>query len=109
MHVFNVVAVALALNCHLVHAGLFSRDNFPEEIHYGMRVFTSPQGANVSFQQPGKAGICETTKGVEDYSGYVTLDNKTHMFFWYVSSYDPKLVPLLLLDLTIVKVFCCSR
>lgn len=108
MHVFNVVAVALALNCRLIHARLSSRDNFPNESHLGMRVLTSPQGVNVSYQQPGKAGICETTKGVEDYSGYVTLDNKTHMFFWYASSY-PAVVPLLPLGLTVVKVLCRSR
>lgn len=49
----------------------------------GITELISPQGAKVTYKQPGKHGICETKKGVEDYAGYVSLDNKTNMFFWY--------------------------
>lgn len=49
----------------------------------GVRTITSPQGATIRFKQPGKEGICETTPGVDDYSGYISLDNSTNMFFWF--------------------------
>jgi hypothetical protein len=44
---------------------------------------TSPQGAEIRFKQPGKEGICETTEGVDDYSGYISLNPTTNMFFWF--------------------------
>ncbi|KAF2635589.1 hypothetical protein P280DRAFT_436809 [Massarina eburnea CBS 473.64] len=49
----------------------------------GVRTITSPQGAKISFKQPGKEGICETKEGVDDYAGYISLDNTTNMFFWF--------------------------
>jgi len=49
----------------------------------GVMTITSPQGAQIRFKQPGKAGICETTPGVDDYAGYISLDEKTNMFFWF--------------------------
>lgn len=49
----------------------------------GVMTITSPQGASIRFKQPGKAGICETTPGVDDYAGYISLNEKTNMFFWF--------------------------
>ncbi|KAF1979106.1 peptidase S10, serine carboxypeptidase [Bimuria novae-zelandiae CBS 107.79] len=50
----------------------------------GVRTITSPQGASIRFKQPGKdGGICETTPGVDDYAGYISLNEKTNMFFWF--------------------------
>ncbi|KAJ4348014.1 uncharacterized protein N0V89_009386 [Didymosphaeria variabile] len=50
----------------------------------GVRTITSPQGAQIRFKQPGKdGGICETTPGVDDYAGYISLDETTNMFFWF--------------------------
>jgi hypothetical protein len=40
---------------------------------------TSPQGAQIRFKQPGKQGVCETTQGVDDYAGYISLNEKTNM------------------------------
>lgn len=34
-------------------------------------------------KEPGKAGVCETTPGVDSYSGYVSLNETTNMFFWF--------------------------
>ncbi|WFD23862.1 carboxypeptidase D [Malassezia equina] len=31
-------------------------------------------------------GICETTRGVKSYSGYVDVGNDEHMFFWFFES-----------------------
>ena len=49
----------------------------------GVMTITSPQGAEIRFKQPGKAGVCETTEGVDDYAGYISLDATTNMFFWF--------------------------
>jgi hypothetical protein len=49
----------------------------------GVMTITSPQGASIRFKQPGKQGICETAEGVDDYAGYISLDEKTNMFFWF--------------------------
>lgn len=49
----------------------------------GVMTITSPQGASIRFKQPGRHGICETGEGVDDYAGYISLDEKTNMFFWF--------------------------
>ena len=58
---------------------------------------TAPSGASIRYKNPGAAGVCETTPGVNSYSGYVDLDEKTHMFFWFFESRrDPSTDPLTL-------------
>lgn len=52
----------------------------------GVMTITSPQGASIRFKQPGKQGICETKEGVDDYAGYISLDETTNMFFWFFES-----------------------
>lgn len=49
----------------------------------GVKTITSPNNVTIRYKEPGKEGICETTEGVNSYSGYVDLDNETHMFFWF--------------------------
>ena len=49
----------------------------------GVTTITSAQGAEIRYKQPGKSGICETTQGVNDYAGYISLNEKTNMFFWF--------------------------
>ncbi|KAK6193939.1 hypothetical protein LQW54_011938 [Pestalotiopsis sp. IQ-011] len=49
----------------------------------GVTTLRSPKGLTVRFKEPGKEGVCETTPGVNSYSGYVDLDSKTHMFFYF--------------------------
>ncbi|OMP88555.1 Carboxypeptidase S1-like protein B [Diplodia seriata] len=96
MHVFNIVAVALALNCRTIHSWRTEKRQLPKNPS-GVTELTSPQGAKVTYKQPGKHGICETQPNVEDYAGYVSLDNKTNMFFWYFAARDdPKNKPMTL-------------
>ncbi|KAF2624499.1 alpha/beta-hydrolase [Macroventuria anomochaeta] len=40
-------------------------------------------GAQIRYKQPGKQGVCETTEGVDDYAGYISLNEKTNVFFWF--------------------------
>jgi hypothetical protein len=63
----------------------------------GVRTITSPQGASIRFKQPGKQGVCETKEGVDDYSGYISLNEKTNMFFWFFEAREnPSEKPLTL-------------
>lgn len=52
----------------------------------GVKTIKSPGGIKIRYKEPGKHGVCETTPGVNSYSGYVDLDEKTHMFFWFFES-----------------------
>ncbi|GAP84531.1 putative carboxypeptidase s1 protein [Rosellinia necatrix] len=52
----------------------------------GVKTIKSPGGAQIRYKEPGKHGVCETTPGVNSYSGYVDLDANTHMFFWFFES-----------------------
>lgn len=45
-----------------------------------VKIIRSPQGAEIRYKEPG---ICETTPGVTSYSGYISLNDTTNMFFWF--------------------------
>jgi carboxypeptidase C (cathepsin A) len=63
----------------------------------GVTTITSPQGAQIRYKQPGKQGVCETTEGVDDYAGYISLNEKTNMFFWFFEAREnPREKPLTL-------------
>ncbi|KAE8844111.1 hypothetical protein HRS9122_05214 [Pyrenophora teres f. teres] len=44
---------------------------------------TAPNNVTVRYKNPG---ICETTPGVNSYSGYVDLTPDIHVFFWFFES-----------------------
>ncbi|KAK6614240.1 serine carboxypeptidase [Botrytis cinerea] len=47
--------------------------------------------------EPGKEGVCETTPGVNSYSGYIDLDANSHTFFWFFEARnDPANAPVTL-------------
>ncbi|ORY56964.1 carboxypeptidase 2 [Pseudomassariella vexata] len=63
----------------------------------GVKTITTPSGATIRYSQPGKEGVCETTSSVDSYSGYVDLDDETHMFFWFFEARNnPNEAPLTL-------------
>lgn len=41
----------------------------------GVQEIVSQNGARITYKQPGKQGVCETS-GSDDYSGYIRLNNK---------------------------------
>ncbi|KAE9378430.1 putative carboxypeptidase S1 [Stipitochalara longipes BDJ] len=49
----------------------------------GLKTILSPDGVQIRYKSPQ---ICETTPGVNTYSGYIDLDPKTHMFFWFIEA-----------------------
>ena len=72
--------------------------NFPEKllkhskrVYYpkpaeGVQTITTPTGVQIRYKQPGKEGVCETTPGVNSYSGYIDLAPNVHVFFWFFES-----------------------
>lgn len=57
----------------------------------GLQTIYSPGGVQIRYKNPK---ICETTPGVNTYSGYIDLDPKTHMFFWFVEAREkPETAP----------------
>lgn len=63
----------------------------------GVQSLTTPEGVTIRYKEPGKEGVCETTPGVNSYSGYIDLDANTHTFFWFFEARNnPKEAPLTL-------------
>ncbi|KAH8889062.1 alpha/beta-hydrolase [Thozetella sp. PMI_491] len=97
-----VLLAALALAGHALaafHPGnlatLLERQ-VPEQ-PIGVKTIQSPNGVSIRYKEPGKDGVCETTTGVNSYSGYVDLDNNTHMFFWFFEARNnPNKAPITL-------------
>ncbi|WEW59042.1 hypothetical protein PRK78_004510 [Emydomyces testavorans] len=63
----------------------------------GVKTILSPDGVRIRYKEPGKEGVCETTAGVNSYSGYVDLDEDSHTFFWFFEArHDPANKPITL-------------
>lgn len=52
----------------------------------GAYELTNPQGVKIRYRMPGRDGVCETTPGINSYSGYIDLDANNHIFFWFFES-----------------------
>jgi hypothetical protein len=44
----------------------------------GVKSITTPQGITIRYNELGLEGLCETTPGVNNYSGYIDLDICSH-------------------------------
>lgn len=63
----------------------------------GVTTITSPTNVTIRYKEPGKAGVCETTPGVDSYSGFIDLAPDVHAFFWFFESRrDPANDPITL-------------
>ncbi|TPX21132.1 hypothetical protein DIZ76_015085 [Coccidioides immitis] len=63
----------------------------------GVKEIWSPDGFRIRYKEPGKEGVCETTPGVNSYSGYVDLGFDSHTFFWFFEArHDPANKPVTL-------------
>lgn len=62
-----------------------------------IKTIVSPTNVTIRYKEPGQAGVCETTPGVNSYSGYVDLAPDVHTFFWFFESRrDPANDPITL-------------
>ncbi|QIW97326.1 hypothetical protein AMS68_002844 [Peltaster fructicola] len=52
----------------------------------GVKTLRTPEGVTIRYTEPGKSGVCETTPGVNSYSGYIDLAPNVHTFFWFFES-----------------------
>ncbi|KAF2208241.1 hypothetical protein CERZMDRAFT_71048 [Cercospora zeae-maydis SCOH1-5] len=52
----------------------------------GVKTITTPSNVTIRYKEPGKEGVCETTPGVNSYSGYVDIAPNVHVFFWFFES-----------------------
>lgn len=64
------------------HFGPLQKKQLPAQ-PVGITTITSPNGSSIRYSEPSKSGVCETTPGVNSYSGYVDIDEQTHIFFWF--------------------------
>ncbi|OJD38036.1 carboxypeptidase s1 [Diplodia corticola] len=52
----------------------------------GVTTITAPNGATIRYKEPSKDGLCETTPGVNSYSGFIDTSPTRHTFFWFFES-----------------------
>ncbi|KAI0394316.1 Alpha/Beta hydrolase protein [Xylariaceae sp. FL0594] len=100
--------VASAVLAAVVAATLASASSLPPQVEEllrrqvpaepkGVKTIRSPGGVKIRYKEPGKQGVCETTPGVNSYSGYIDLDDRTHMFFWFFEArHKPEEAPITL-------------
>jgi len=94
---FLAVAAALLSSLSLTTASLgpqfhsnakwkhTKRQYFPHQATDLYQV-TTAENVTIRYKMPGKEGICETTPGVNSYSGYIDLAPNVHVFFWFFES-----------------------
>ncbi|KAK7727767.1 hypothetical protein SLS57_002810 [Botryosphaeria dothidea] len=62
-----------------------------------VKTIVSPTNVTIRYKEPGKYGVCETTPGVDSYSGYIDIAPDAHTFFWFFASRrDPANDPITL-------------
>ncbi|OTB09741.1 hypothetical protein K445DRAFT_323689 [Daldinia sp. EC12] len=108
MHGIKRGTAAAALQLFSLYTSLASASSLPSHIEKlirkqapaeptGVKTIKSPGGVTIRYKEPELEGVCETTPGVNSYSGYVDLDENTHMFFWFFEARNnPDEAPLTL-------------
>ena len=75
-------AVALAGSVFAAPAATHDKRSFVERAGVTYNVFEhAATGAKIEFVN--NSGICETTAGVKQYSGYLSVGDNMNMWFWY--------------------------
>jgi carboxypeptidase C (cathepsin A) len=101
----QVGAVALSLLSSVSAAPNYEYSKFDYKHHKrqnpanvtDQKTITAPSGVKLRYKEPGKAGVCETTPGVNSYSGYIDLNETMHTFFWFFEArHNPDTAPITL-------------
>jgi carboxypeptidase C (cathepsin A) len=62
-----------------------------------VKTISTASGRQIRYKEPGKAGVCETTPGVNSYSGYIDVSQDSHSFFWFFEARkNPATAPITL-------------
>ncbi|KAL8760184.1 MAG: hypothetical protein Q9199_000206 [Rusavskia elegans] len=101
MHSTSLKFALLALSLYSPLSSVIALPQFdPRQLPaepVGVTTITSPTGVTIRYKQPGLEGVCETTPGVNSYSGYVDLAPDAHTFFWFFEARNnPAEAPLTL-------------
>ncbi|KAF2852517.1 alpha/beta-hydrolase [Plenodomus tracheiphilus IPT5] len=91
MFIKSVVSPLLALSTLALEASALSKKQWHKRSDHlylpkatsDYKTATAPNNVTIRYKNPG---ICETTPGVESYSGYVDLTPDIHVFFWFFES-----------------------
>ncbi|KAJ6109737.1 Peptidase S10 serine carboxypeptidase [Penicillium sp. IBT 16267x] len=74
----------------------FARRQLPKQ-PTGVKTIKTANNVTIRYKEPGKEGVCETTPGVNSYSGYVDLAPNVHTFFWFFEArHNPETAPITL-------------
>lgn len=81
---FSILSLATLLGVAIAHPkSRLDRRFFEQRNGINYTVFEhAATGTNMSFVK--NSGICETTAGVNQYSGYLSVGDNMNMWFWYV-------------------------
>lgn len=84
----GLLLATFALTSPLPDSTLKDKRSFVERDGTNYTIFEhAATGAKIEFVK--NSGICETTSGVNQYSGYLTVGTDMNMWFWlYVAPYD---------------------
>lgn len=78
-----VLSLALARAAGAAPSSLQDRASVVERDGTQYNVYEhAATGSKMEFVK--NSGICETTPGVNQYSGYLSVGENMHMWFWYV-------------------------
>lgn len=97
MRTFSLLPLALPL---VAAASLpweeIARRQLPNE-PTDVKTIKTANNVTIRYKEPGKEGVCETTPGVNSYSGYVDLNEHAHTFFWFFEARkNPETAPITL-------------
>lgn len=83
LFLFSIAALLPAIN------GAFIPKNGRRQVPAdptGVKTIHTPSNVTLRYKEPGKDGVCETTPGVNSYSGYIDIAPDLHTFFWFFES-----------------------
>ena len=92
----SMLPLAASLLLPAANAAVAERRQVPDD-PTGVKTIHAPGNVTLRYKEPGKDGVCETTPGVNSYSGYIDIAPDMHTFFWFFEARnDPANAPVTL-------------